>query len=326
MSTLITVGRLSRNRLRLGTTLIASVDDGGTVVDAEDPAIKRDLIRKFGEYQLLANAEGTGNTVIDNVINNTGSSIAAGSLVSFSGWDETSGRQEIVKADANGTNAQIADGVLRSAIGDGETGQTFVTYRLTGQDTSATSVGDTVYLSETAGGWTKTAPTAKKSVVQAVGHVAVVHASAGVVELDVERVPLKAALPELKGVLKVDTVALAAVDTGGGVFSWQNPEGADIFVYRVDLDVTTAATGACTVDVGTTTSSATTSSDTLLDGLDVHTGTGFFSSTDDTDNGTNGVAKGQRLAAGKWVTGSKASGASAGIVGTAIIQYVVIGS
>lgn len=120
---------------------------------------------------------------------------------------------------------------------------------------------------------------------------------------------------------KVAKVALAAVDTGGGIFAWQNDESSSIIVIRVGLDVTTAATAACTVDVGTTATSATTSADNLIDGLDVNAAAGVFDNI--TDKGTNGKSR-QKLAAGKWITGSKASGASAGLVGYAYIEYIVI--
>ena len=113
-------------------------------------------------------------------------------------------------------------------------------------------------------------------------------------------------------------VALAAVDTAGGIFAWQNPEAGTIIIKRVMISVTTIATGACTIAVGTTATNATTSSNNLMDALDVHSATGLF------DNlltpGTAGKAQ-QTLASGKWVTGSKASGASAGIVGSAYIEY-----
>jgi hypothetical protein len=102
------------------------------------------------------------------------------------------------------------------------------------------------------------------------------------------------------------------------VFSWQNPEGASIIVHKVILDVTTIATGACTLDIGTTAASGTTLSDNLLDGMDVHTAAGTFGLADQAD--TNGKAQ-QKLAAGKWVTGSKASGATAGLAGSAYIFY-----
>jgi hypothetical protein len=116
-------------------------------------------------------------------------------------------------------------------------------------------------------------------------------------------------------------VALGTGTSGGGVFAWQNTTGAAILVTRVLLDVTTATTGACTVDIGTTATSATTSSDTLIDGLDVNAAAGVFDNI--TDKGTNGKSR-QRLASGKWVTGSQASGAIAGIVGYVYIEFVVV--
>ena len=121
--------------------------------------------------------------------------------------------------------------------------------------------------------------------------------------------------------VKVARVALGAVDTGGGVFSWQNPTGQNVIVGRVVLDVTTPSSGACTLDVGTTATSATTLSDNLIDGLSAATAAQV---ADNLGNaGTNGKTR-QKLATGKWVTGSVASGASAGIAGYAYIHYWAI--
>ena len=116
----------------------------------------------------------------------------------------------------------------------------------------------------------------------------------------------------------VDKVPLGALDTGGGGLLWQNPENGPIVVTRIEVDVTTKSTAAGTMDIGTTTTSNSTSSDNMLDGLDVGSATGLFNNID--DKGTNGKSH-QRLAAGGWVTGSKASGALAGLVGNAYIHY-----
>ena len=125
-----------------------------------------------------------------------------------------------------------------------------------------------------------------------------------------------------RGALKKVTGALAAVDTGGGIFSWTNPEDGDIIVEHVALVVTTKTTGACSVDVGTTATSATTSSDNLIDGQDIKAAAGTFTNT--ANGGTNGKAA-QRLAAGKWVTGSVVTGgASAGLKGSYEIYYRVL--
>lgn len=116
-------------------------------------------------------------------------------------------------------------------------------------------------------------------------------------------------------------VALAALDAGGGILSWLNPEAGPIGILRLELDVTTKTTGACTADSGTTPTSGATSSDNLIDGLDIGTATGFFDNID--QKGTNGKSH-QKLAAGAWLTISKASGAAAGLVGSAYIQYVIL--
>lgn len=121
--------------------------------------------------------------------------------------------------------------------------------------------------------------------------------------------------------VKVARVALAALDTAGGVLSWANPEAVAIIINRLVVDVTTKSTGTCTVDFGTTAVSATTTSDTLIDGLD--TGTAIITADNITDKGTNGKSR-QKLAAGKWVTGSMASGAAAGTVGFVYIFYTLI--
>lgn len=126
--------------------------------------------------------------------------------------------------------------------------------------------------------------------------------------------------------VKTAVVALAGgVDTGGGLGSWANPEAGSILVTRCIVDVTTVAAAACLVDAGTTATNATTLSDNLLDGIDVHTATGQFDSLLAANAGTNGKTV-QKLATGKWVTFSTqaAGGASAGLVGQAYIQYVLV--
>lgn len=114
-------------------------------------------------------------------------------------------------------------------------------------------------------------------------------------------------------------VALAAVDTAGGLFAWKNPEGTAILVTRTVLDVTTQSTSACTADVGTA-ADGVTSNDGLINGVSLATA-GVLDNLGNA--GTNGKAR-QRVASGAYVTGSVASGASAGLVGSALIAYVVL--
>lgn len=112
-------------------------------------------------------------------------------------------------------------------------------------------------------------------------------------------------------------VPLAAVDTAGGLFAWQNPYPFDVLVGPVMLNVTTATSGACTADVGYTATNATTLADNLIDGASL-TPAGVLNS--EKNAGTNGTSY-RLCASGKWITGSVASGASAGLVGSAYITF-----
>ena len=110
-------------------------------------------------------------------------------------------------------------------------------------------------------------------------------------------------------------VALAALDTGGGIVSLANPEGADVIVTKLILNVTTAATAACTVDGGIA-AGATTSADNLIDGQDVNAATGAFAEV-----GSNGK-RAKLWESDQYLTVSMASGAAAGLAGYAYIEYL----
>lgn len=112
--------------------------------------------------------------------------------------------------------------------------------------------------------------------------------------------------------------ALAALDTGGGVLSLANPEGADVIVTRLVLDVTTKSTAACTLDGGIA-AAATTVADDLIDGLDVNAATGVFDNID--DQGTNGQSV-VKWGSDEFLTISKKTGAAAGLAGYAYVEYI----
>ena len=115
----------------------------------------------------------------------------------------------------------------------------------------------------------------------------------------------------------------AAVHAGtGGVVAWQNPETTAIIVLRVILDITTASSGACTLDVGVTATNATTTSDTLLDGIDATAAVVSDSMNAALDTGANALA--QKLAAGKWITIDEKTGDATGLVATLFIQYITV--
>lgn len=113
-------------------------------------------------------------------------------------------------------------------------------------------------------------------------------------------------------------VALTAATTNavGGVLKLKNPEGVDLFITRLVLDITTKSTGAATVDGGVD-DGGDVSSDNLIDGLDVNAAAGVF------DNIENGGTSGKVTV--KWPAGHyvviSASATVAGLVGNAYIQW-----
>lgn len=117
------------------------------------------------------------------------------------------------------------------------------------------------------------------------------------------------------------TLVLASDDTGGGVASLLNPFGFDVIVTEAIVDITTAATAAGTLDVGIA-AGATTSNDTLIDGLDVNAATGTFINS--VDGGTNGGAA--RWEDDEYLTASKASGSMAGLAGVLYIKAIPVQS
>ena len=126
------------------------------------------------------------------VRNATGSTIAANSLIYFNGTysDGTNNYPTIAKAvTATSVGSTFfAQAVTTGAIANGADGTAAIFYELTGQNTSSGTVGDSVYLDTTAGGWTRTRPTGGQ-YVQVVGTITVVNASSGRVGLSLGAVP-----------------------------------------------------------------------------------------------------------------------------------------
>ena len=121
------------------------------------------------------------------VRNETGSAMEDGDLVYVNNYDETTDRFLITLADADAQGAAAKElWVLRTSLADTTDGLAYKTHREDAQDTSGGSEGDPIYLSATAGDWTRTTLTDAdpNGVSRVVGHIAVVHASTGEVELN----------------------------------------------------------------------------------------------------------------------------------------------
>ena len=123
-----------------------------------------------------------------------------------------------------------------------------------------------------------------------------------------------------KNTHRVDKIALAAVDSAGGLGSWQNPEDVAVMA-SISVNLTTVSSGACTADFGPA-ANATTLNDTLLDGLDFAAAVRVFNGFKDL--GTNGLGEvevAEKGGAADFITGSVASGASAGLAGFFYVTY-----
>lgn len=115
---------------------------------------------------------------------------------------------------------------------------------------------------------------------------------------------------------KVAIKALTGATVHAGTVGWANPESTDILVSRVLLNITTASTGACTLNVGVG-ATATTADDTLIDGPSVATAALLDNLN---DAGTNGKSR-KIVPSGYYVTVTEASGDATGLVGKLYITY-----
>jgi hypothetical protein len=132
---------------------------------------------------------------------------------------------------------------------------------------------------------------------------------------------LPAVTSEISGV-RCARVALTGAAIAAGTAAWQNSHAQSILILGHVLDITTASSGASTIDAGLTAVSATTVSDSLLDGVS-GASIAVFDSRDPTlDSGAN--AKAQKLAAGKWITWNDVTGDATGLVGVAYIYYTIV--
>jgi hypothetical protein len=127
-----------------------------------------------------------------------------------------------------------------------------------------------------------------------------------------------------QGVLKVAKGVLASGNADAYAFAWQNPEATGVIVQRVMIDVTTAGgTGSSVLNVGTA-ANATTTSDNLIDGINLNADALYDNVT---DGGTNGKSR-QRLDAmagtTDYVTGQILVANAASLVGKYYIEYVLV--
>ena len=130
-------------------------------------------------------ASSSGVTPSKTVNNNTGGTLAAGTLVYLSAYNSGQSLYQISKAvvTTDSTTSLFAKWIVDAAITTGTSGTVVANKVLTGLDTSGLTVGRPVFLSTTAGEWVGAYYT-DESRCQIVGEVIEVHASTGRIELN----------------------------------------------------------------------------------------------------------------------------------------------
>ena len=139
----------------------------------------QDVDRAIGTLE-----DGTAPAMLRlDVVNVTGSTIVADKIVAVTGYDVTTAKPKIVLADADVAAHEDLWITTASILNNGEGSVYMAALSAASLDTSgATTAGDPVYLSTTAGGFAHTAPSTAISRVHPVGFVKVKDATVGQIQ------------------------------------------------------------------------------------------------------------------------------------------------
>ena len=189
--------------IRSALTDHSPLDGGGTTINGADvdanPYVEADVLDGTTGTTLNSAASPLMNfTVLPytldhkvgriKVYNNTGFSIADGSLLYVSAYNSATALYEVTKAvattataDSTGAGTLYAELVADGAIGSSAAGYATIYRVLTDQVTTGLTPGRPIYLSSTAGGWSGTLLAADYRC-QIVGKVVVASATVGRIE------------------------------------------------------------------------------------------------------------------------------------------------
>jgi hypothetical protein len=125
--------------------------------------------------------------------------------------------------------------------------------------------------------------------------------------------------------VKVARVSLVGttIHAAAGFAAWQNPEAGSILILNAYLATSVVSTGAGTIDIGTTPTSAATTSDNIFDGIDATATAPALYSMRNASLDTAANIEIKTLAAGKWVTINEKTGDLTGLVGVLYVEYVL---
>ena len=208
---------------------------------------------------LNANTElQLGQENIALVYNGTGSTIAKGSVVAVSGAQGQ--RPSVVLADADSEALSAPTlGVAAEAIANGAEGFVATFGLVRGINTSGFTAGAPIYLSQTAGAFTSTRPTAPAHTV-ALGWVIKINASSGEVFVNINN---GWELDELHNVLITSPASGNTLIYDASVGVWKNAnltDGTGISVTEGAGSITIANTGVVNVVYDTFTANGSTTS------------------------------------------------------------------
>lgn len=186
-----------------------------------------------------------GQEMLCLVYNGTGSTIANGSVVAVSGAQGQ--RPSVVLADADSEALSAPTlGIATEAIANGAEGFVTTFGFVRGLDTSAFTAGAPIYLSQTAGQFTATRPSAPAHTV-ALGYVIKVNASSGEVFVNINN---GWELDELHNVLITSPISGNTLIYDASVGVWKNANitaGTGISVTNGAGSITIANTGVTSV-------------------------------------------------------------------------------
>jgi hypothetical protein len=116
--------------------------------------------------------------------------------------------------------------------------------------------------------------------------------------------------------------AMASVNANAFAFAVQNPEGVDCIVTNVIVDITTAGgNGSSVLDIDAA-ANATSTGDSIIDGLDLNA-TGVADRHDDAGSNGGGALKWDKNGGtNDYITGKILVQNAASLAGTVIIEYV----
>lgn len=165
------------------------------------------------------------DTIHIQVRNDSGSPIAKGTPVYVTGYNVGQELVTVAPADASSAATMPAIGLTETELLNNSNGAVDALGRITGVDTSSYSEGDILYVSETAGALTDTAPTGT-AVVQPIATVLRSNASTGVLAVSAQGV-----------------IPAGAVAASGAVMESDVDAKGDLFVATADNTVTRLPVG-----------------------------------------------------------------------------------